>query len=145
MFSGAVKFNQPLYKWKISAETNRENMFAGAVAYNSWIGMNQVLALDCCLYRNDIPVELWQIIHSYHFKPIVGSDDIAEAVTRWCEDSAEIERQQCELKYGHISQWNEGIHDWDFDMFGKIRSTLVDLTGVQSNADTIRQAGLFPF
>ena len=65
MFAGAVKFNQPLYKWKISADCNRKNMFAGATLYHELKAMTPVETLECCMYRKNIPVELWVIIHKY--------------------------------------------------------------------------------
>jgi hypothetical protein len=122
MFSGAKKFNQPLYKWKISAETNRKNMFAGADTYNQWKGMSPMLALDSCLLRHHIPVELWAIIHYSAVKPL-------EPATLQQDFEAVLDKEVTWNSpisiYGHVSDWpllhsqlyhveelNENIH-WD--------------------------------
>ena len=85
------------------------------------------LSLDCCCYRNDLPSELVAIIGRYYATPLTDNS-IRDAVKRW---SNPVQREECHLQYGHISEWdtsqvtnmsklftevpqfNEDISEWD--------------------------------
>jgi hypothetical protein len=103
--------------------------------------MSQVLTLDCCLYVKDIPVELWQIVHSYHFKALEISD-ISDAVEKWSSN-----REESELRYGNISQWYEKACFINEPLGSverlQILRSLLDLDHLEAHCDAIRNSGLF--
>jgi hypothetical protein len=67
---------------------------------NSFGDTTPLLILNCCLYRHDVPVELWAITHEYHFKQLhcLGLSDIA---SQW-----NTNKNKCQLQYGHIADWS---------------------------------------
>ncbi len=55
--------------------------------------------VDCCLFRQEIPIELRNVIHFYAFEELNNSI-IRYAVYDWMD-----EHQTTLMKYGHISNW----------------------------------------
>ncbi len=80
--------------------------------------------VDCCLFRQDVPMELRNIIHFYGFEELNDST-IRSAVYDWMNQN-----QTALMNYGHISNWrttkltnmsglfkysklSDSIEDWD--------------------------------
>jgi hypothetical protein len=76
-------------------------MFANAYTYNQWKGLSPVLALDCCLYRHDIPVELRVIVHKYSFLSL-DNDCLDEALL----SVGNSKKKDKWLRFGHYSDWS---------------------------------------
>ena len=66
------------------------------------INMTPRLTLDSICYRNFIPSELVTIIGKY-FQEELDNKTIREAVKMWCSEHF---RQNCYLRFGHISYWD---------------------------------------
>jgi len=62
-----------------------------------------IFILDSILYRNNIPVELCQLIKSYIPIPVTDQN-IRSAVNLWF-----INREECVKTFGHISFWDTSV------------------------------------
>jgi hypothetical protein len=86
-------------------------------------GLTPLSALDCCLSRHHIPVELWAIIHTFSFMRQNTSFLFLHLQTWGLQDETNW------MKYGHISDWitYSYLLDADFQSTDQIQGVLKDL------------------
>ncbi len=100
--------------------------------------------VDCCLFRQGVPMELRNIIHFYGFEELNDSN-IRDAVYDWRNRN-----QTALMEYGHISNWrttkvtnmfglfygsrcSDSIEDWD-------TSNVTNMTSMFQRCDKYNQS-----
>jgi surface protein len=114
----------------------------------------EIRVIDRCLFKDNVPVELRQIVlqQYFHLETIDDSNIRTAVVSLWCSDN-ETERRLCWLRFGHISYWdtsvvtemsylfchnssfNENISDWKTSNVTNMDSMFQDAKAFNHNFD----------